>query len=225
MPHSMDFKLLVLIYLYYLILDGIFHLFKIIAIIAEYGVFTTLRATVDLTTIYMKKPFSGVDAEWRIIERYTINSNSISFRPIYNTIRILVKPTVIIDNIGRRIALLCSFNKAAKYGLSFDNLKSAALDSQVMMGFNNTSNYSLANKLPILANALFIFDYHIRLLSQLFPDKVISGLDHNSGTLHTKKCSSKDIFGCSPLPKIIRLVSIEILIIFSIMEYISYQAL
>jgi len=200
---------LFLLYLCYLILDGTFRLFKIIAIIAEYGFITTVRATVNLTTSYLRKPFGGGnDFIWRIINKYIIDN--------YKLIIILVTPTIIIDYIGSRIAFMCAYDKASNKifnaDISFADINIALIQSQLIMGYADAGKPLWALKLPsFLGNAFFILEYHFSLLLQLFPSEFLV-VGQNSKTLLTEKRLTKDIFGCSALPKIIRLISFEILV-------------
>ena len=201
-------KSIFIIYLFYLILDALLRFWKLFAIIAEYGLFSTINGTISLLRIYLKKLF-GDDSNWMMINFYKLDSKIATFTDI------LLYPTRIIDNFSKKLLIICSILKAAKCGIAIDELMNIPIDSQLRIGFANSAMPKWSDKVPIIGpiggNILFIFEYHIILILELFPKRVIDGIDPISGDLMTRKGFNRDIFGGLSLPKLIRLIFLELI--------------
>ena len=158
-------KSIFIIYLFYLILDALLRFWKLFAIIAEYGLFSTIIGTFSLLRIYLKK-LIGDDANWMMINFYKIDSKIATFTDI------LLYPTRIIDNLSKKLLIICAILKAAKCAIAIDELMNIPIDSQVRIGFANSAMPKWSDKIPIIGpiwgNIFFILEYHI-ILKRLLP--------------------------------------------------------
>lgn len=205
-------KLLISVYLIYLLIDGMLRLLKCALIFAEFGIIITIKGVWNFIEVLFKKLTKQLGVEVRGFDCYMAGGiasiaidkpiNSDIFRPIYKIkliLIILIKPTILIEYCGRGITIFCAVQKVFKLLLSSENGNRAIYASLGNLGFY--SNYyfgpRFARNLPVLANLIHVISYPVCPIIDGFTGK-------------------RDIFGASALTKIVRL---------SIIYLISYYVL
>ena len=139
-------KLISVIYISYLLIDGILHFIKFTYIFAEFGFIIMLKGVKRFIMALFQKLTKKSGVELKVIDYYMPGgiafidkpmNPDILYRPIHNLrlfIRIILKPTLLIDYCGGRITVFCAIEKGIGH-LSSQELNRAIIVSILKLGY------------------------------------------------------------------------------------------
>lgn len=195
------FKLILIVYISYLLIDGILRFIKILFIFTEFGLIITIKSIMNfIRAIYLKLvKKSGPDLN--VIDFYMPGGIAFIDKPINPDIlstpmgrvriflRTIVKPTILIEYCGSGIAMLCAIEKGDGILSTKEEFDSAVINSLLKLGFASSYYYGprITRNLPLLTNLIRVIEYHWLLITEAF-------------------ALQKDIYGTTAISKIARLL-------------------